>query len=219
MQCKRGTKRSRKKRYNQRKELDDNAAMYLQINKVNKKHYQKTKHQSKDKQLSKVDLIISMPVNNGTISKWLVSEGDIISIGNVIAEIETNEAIMEIEATNAGIIKRLLFKKGAQIIENAPIAIMECYSEPNENIKIKKKTEIKNEYNEKNRLANDELSTAIEQGEAKIEMLYKDKKGKITRRKVDIYECTNTHLIGFCNLVYERRTFLRSGILELKRLE
>ena len=55
--------------------------------------------------------------------------------------------------------------------------------------------------------------------EKEIEIKYRDKRGNITTRKVDIFECTHTHLIGYCFKVNDRRTFLRSGILELKRLE
>lgn len=70
-----------------------------------------------------------------------------------------------------------------------------------------------------NQLANSKLNMAVKLGEKEIEITYKDKRGKITKRKVDIFEVTHTHLIGFCSKVNARRTFLRSGILELKRLE
>lgn len=70
-----------------------------------------------------------------------------------------------------------------------------------------------------NQLANSKLNMAVKLKEKKIEIRYKDKRGKITKRNVDIFEVTHTHLIGFCFKVNERRTFLRSGILELKRLE
>ena len=70
-----------------------------------------------------------------------------------------------------------------------------------------------------NQFANSKLNMAVKLGEKEIEITYKDKRGKITKRKVDIFEVTHTHLIGYCSKVNARRTFLRSGILELKRLE
>ena len=72
---------------------------------------------------------------------------------------------------------------------------------------------------ESNQLANSKLNLAIKLGEKEIEIKYKDKRGNVTIRRVDIFEVTHTHLIAYCFKVSDRRTFLRSGILELKRLE
>ena len=60
---------------------------------------------------------------------------------------------------------------------------------------------------------------AVKLGEKKIEITYKNKTGKISKRRIHIYGINESYLIGFCFKANERRTFLRSGILELKRLE
>jgi predicted DNA-binding transcriptional regulator YafY len=71
----------------------------------------------------------------------------------------------------------------------------------------------------KNQLANSKLNMAIKLGEKSIEIKYKDKRGRITKRKIHIFGANNTHLTGHCFKANDRRTFSRSGILELKRLE
>ena len=70
-----------------------------------------------------------------------------------------------------------------------------------------------------NQYANAKLNMAVKLGEKEIEITYKDKRGNTSKRKVDIFEVTQTHLIAYCFKVNDRRTFLRSGILKLKRLE
>lgn len=71
----------------------------------------------------------------------------------------------------------------------------------------------------KNKLANSKLNMAIKLGEKSIEIKYKDKRGRITNRKIHIYSANDNYLVGFCFKANDRRTFSRSGILELKRLE
>ena len=61
-------------------------------------------------------LLVKMPalsptMTEGILAKWLVKEGDIIKSGDVIAEIETDKATMEIESVDEGIIKEILFKE------------------------------------------------------------------------------------------------------------
>ena len=68
-------------------------------------------------------------------------------------------------------------------------------------------------------LINSDLKLAYKLGEREIEVVYKDKRGNTTNRKITIYELNSKHLIGFCHKVNDRRTFLISGIIELKRLE
>ena len=57
---------------------------------------------------------LSPTMTEGNLTKWLIKIGDKISAGNVIAEIETDKATMEIEAVDEGIVKELLFKEGTQ---------------------------------------------------------------------------------------------------------
>lgn len=59
---------------------------------------------------------LSPTMEKGTLSKWLVKEGDVISSGDVIAEIETDKATMEIESAEDGIIAKLFSKEGTSDI-------------------------------------------------------------------------------------------------------
>ncbi len=68
---------------------------------------------------------LSPTMEEGTLAKWLVSEGDSVSSGDIIAEIETDKATMEFEAVDEGIIGKLLVAEGTEgVAVNAPIAIL-----------------------------------------------------------------------------------------------
>ena len=51
---------------------------------------------------------LSPTMEEGTLTKWLVKEGDTVSAGDVIAEIETDKATMEVEAVDEGVVEALL---------------------------------------------------------------------------------------------------------------
>ena len=70
-----------------------------------------------------------------------------------------------------------------------------------------------------NQLANSKLNLAVKLGERKIEITYRDKRGKTSKRKVDIFEVTESHLNGYCYKAEMPRSFLRTGIMSLKRVE
>ena len=68
---------------------------------------------------------LSPTMEEGTLAKWLVSEGDQVSSGDIIAEIETDKATMEFEAVDEGTIGKLLVAEGTENVKvNAPIAIL-----------------------------------------------------------------------------------------------
>ena len=68
---------------------------------------------------------LSPTMEEGTLSKWLVKEGDTVSSGDLLAEIETDKATMEVEAVEEGVIAKLLVDSGAEGVKvNAPIAIL-----------------------------------------------------------------------------------------------
>ena len=68
---------------------------------------------------------LSPTMSEGNLTKWLVKEGDTVKPGDILAEIETDKATMEIEAVDEGVVEKLLFKEGEQSIAvNAPIAIL-----------------------------------------------------------------------------------------------
>jgi pyruvate dehydrogenase E1 component beta subunit len=64
-------------------------------------------------------------MEEGTLAKWLVKEGDSVSAGDILAEIETDKATMEFEAVDEGIIGKILVSEGSEGIKvNSPIAIL-----------------------------------------------------------------------------------------------
>jgi pyruvate dehydrogenase E2 component (dihydrolipoamide acetyltransferase) len=69
---------------------------------------------------------LSPTMEEGALARWLVKEGDRVRPGDVIAEIETDKAVMEVEAADEGIVRRLLVQQGAQGVKvNTPIAELE----------------------------------------------------------------------------------------------
>jgi len=68
---------------------------------------------------------LSPTMEEGTLAKWLVKEGDNIAPGDVIAEIETDKATMEVEAVEEGTVGKLLIPAGTENVKvNEPIAII-----------------------------------------------------------------------------------------------
>ena len=68
---------------------------------------------------------LSPTMEEGTLAKWLVSEGDEVSSGQIIAEIETDKATMEFEAVDEGKIGKILIAEGTSNVKvNTPIAIL-----------------------------------------------------------------------------------------------
>ena len=66
---------------------------------------------------------LSPTMEEGTLAKWHVKKGDTVSAGDVIAEIETDKATMEVEAVDEGTIEEILVPEGAEGVKvNAPIA-------------------------------------------------------------------------------------------------
>ena len=68
---------------------------------------------------------LSPTMEEGTLAKWLVKEGDSVKSGDIIAEIETDKATMEFEAVDEGVIGKLLVAEGTEGVKvNAPIAVL-----------------------------------------------------------------------------------------------
>ncbi len=68
---------------------------------------------------------LSPTMEEGTLAKWLVKEGDTVASGDILAEIETDKATMEFEAVDEGIVGKLLVPAGtAGVKVNTPIAVM-----------------------------------------------------------------------------------------------
>ncbi|MBB1490389.1 pyruvate dehydrogenase complex E1 component subunit beta [Paracoccus sp. MC1854] len=68
---------------------------------------------------------LSPTMEEGTLAKWLVKEGDTVKSGDILAEIETDKATMEFEAVDEGTVGRLLVSEGTQGVKvNTPIAVL-----------------------------------------------------------------------------------------------
>jgi pyruvate dehydrogenase E1 component beta subunit len=68
---------------------------------------------------------LSPTMEEGKIARWMVSEGDIVESGDIIAEIETDKATMEVEAVDEGKIGRILIMAGTEGVKvNTPIAVL-----------------------------------------------------------------------------------------------
>ena len=73
---------------------------------------------------------LSPTMEEGNLAKWLVKPGDKIEPGQVIAEIETDKATMEVEAVDEGVISEILVPEGAEGVKvNTPIAIIAAEGE------------------------------------------------------------------------------------------
>ncbi|MEL6584901.1 MAG: biotin/lipoyl-containing protein, partial [Pseudomonadota bacterium] len=68
---------------------------------------------------------LSPTMEDGTLAKWNVKEGDTVSSGDIIAEIETDKATMEFEAVEEGVVGKILIAEGTEGVKvNEPIAIL-----------------------------------------------------------------------------------------------
>ena len=68
---------------------------------------------------------LSPTMEEGTLTKWLVKEGDIVSSGDLLAEIETDKATMEFEAVDEGVISKIMIAEGTEGVKvNAVIAVL-----------------------------------------------------------------------------------------------
>ncbi|QXT38845.1 pyruvate dehydrogenase complex dihydrolipoamide acetyltransferase [Gymnodinialimonas ceratoperidinii] len=68
---------------------------------------------------------LSPTMEEGTLAKWLVKEGDTVSAGDLLAEIETDKATMEFEAVDEGILGKILVEEGTEGVKvNTPIALI-----------------------------------------------------------------------------------------------
>ena len=68
---------------------------------------------------------LSPTMTEGNLARWLKSEGDAVSAGDILAEIETDKATMEVEAVDEGVLGRILVGEGTEgVAVNTPIALL-----------------------------------------------------------------------------------------------
>ena len=64
-------------------------------------------------------------MESGVLCAWLKDEGDAVEVGDALFEIETDKVVNQIEATEAGTLKKQLFEEGDTVPVNAAVAVME----------------------------------------------------------------------------------------------
>ena len=116
---------------------------------------------------------LSPTMEEGSLAKWYVSPGDIVKPGDILADIETDKALMEYESIEEGTILELVVKEGTENIKvNSLIAIIETEGseERNENnVAVKKNELLDVKKNEKVlNLSDESSSTTININEEKI---------------------------------------------------
>ena len=79
--------------------------------------------------------LLSDTMEKGKLIKWHVKEGDFVKKGDVIAEVESDKAVMEIQTFKSGVVKKLLVKEGEEVPVKTPIAIID--TDKGEKLKVK----------------------------------------------------------------------------------
>src|SRR5690348_7578859 len=109
---------------------------------------------------------LSPTMEKGNLAKWLKKEGDAVKSGDVIAEIETDKATMEVEAVDEGTLGKILVPEGtADVAVNTPIAVIIGEGEDKSAIKAdakppEKKAEIKKTEEPNKKQKQDESTSA-----------------------------------------------------------
>lgn len=67
---------------------------------------------------------LSPTMNEGRLAAWKVKEGDIVSSGDILAEVETDKATMEVEASDDGVVHKIIGQAGKDIVVGMPIAVL-----------------------------------------------------------------------------------------------
>ncbi len=139
---------------------------------------------------------LSPTMKEGNLSKWLIKKGDRVKAGDVIAEIETDKATMEIEAVDEGTVTKILFDEGTEGISvNTPIAIL------NDSSSDEKKEITKNK--EKNIKTEESTEEATEE-EAEENMPIKSStEKKVINKKINIDVSKNKKIISMREAIRE----------------
>ena len=97
-------------------------------------------------------------MEEGTLTKWLIKEGDTVESGDIMAEIETDKATMEFEAVDEGIIGKIIIPEGTTGVKvNEIIAILLEDGEDASSIEIQEDIKLKNNTNDEVNVTNTEI--------------------------------------------------------------
>ena len=101
---------------------------------------------------------LSPTMEEGTLTKWLIKEGDTVESGDIMAEIETDKATMEFEAVDEGIIGKIIIPEGTTGVKvNEIIAILLEDGEDASSIEIQEDIKLKNNTNDEVNVTNTEI--------------------------------------------------------------
>ena len=101
---------------------------------------------------------LSPTMEEGTLTKWLIKEGDTVESGDIMAEIETDKATMEFEAVDEGIIGKIIIPEGTTGVKvNEIIAILLEDGEDASSIEIQEDIKLKNNTNDAVNVTNTEI--------------------------------------------------------------
>ncbi|MDB4191358.1 pyruvate dehydrogenase complex dihydrolipoamide acetyltransferase [Amylibacter sp.] len=101
---------------------------------------------------------LSPTMEEGTLTKWLIKEGDTVESGDIMAEIETDKATMEFEAVDEGIIGKIIISEGTTGVKvNEIIAILLEDGEDASSIEIQEDIKLKNNTNDEVNVTNTEI--------------------------------------------------------------
>ena len=101
---------------------------------------------------------LSPTMEEGTLTKWLIKEGDTVESGDIMAEIETDKATMEFEAVDEGIIGKIIIPEGTTGVKvNEIIAILLEDGEDASSIEIQEDKKLKNNTNDEVNVTNTEI--------------------------------------------------------------
>ena len=78
--------------------------------------------------MSRVDVIMpkmGATMTEGTVGKWRVEPGQSVAVGDILCEVETDKAVVDVEAEQAGTVSALLVKEGDTVPIGEPIARLE----------------------------------------------------------------------------------------------
>ena len=135
---------------------------------------------------------LSPTMKDGKLTKWLKKEGDNIKPGDVIAEIETDKATMEVEAIDKGILSKILIKEGTENVKvNEIIALIDSKTSD----KIKQNINLKNDKIEKKINLNNDIAEKKEIKKTKNDnknILIKDISHYKNLKKMSVREAINT---------------------------
>src|SRR5471030_392555 len=73
--------------------------------------------------------LLSPSMTEGTLVKWIKKEGDTIKAGDVLAEVETDKATMDLEAFDSGILRKILVHEGGKVPVQSRIGIIDTKDE------------------------------------------------------------------------------------------